>query len=1018
MTTALHQDYVVEVWQTEDGLPQNSITSIAQTPDGYLWLATFNGLARFDGDRFAIFDDHNTPALPSSSLIRLDLDNNGGLWIITRTGGLAQMANGRFRSFTAREGLPASGASVVGQALDGRCWMLDRQGGLHRLRDGRFVPAPGLENLGTGPLRDFRFDDEGDLWLLQGRTLVQYREGRTLPLTNPDGRDVAAVDAFGPRAHGGFVLITSLGLQKYQRGKWEPGCVPCPNGMSNVTCLIEDRHGQVWVGTYGYGLFQYDSAAGWRRFTAGNGLLHNAVRSVFEDRESNLWVGTDGGGLHRLKPRLFRSYEAKDGLTGRVVMSVSEGPGGVFWFGLNGGGVNRWEAGSFMALTQPPLLRTNDNVYSILTDRTGVVWAGTYGRGLLYYREGRFESCLSEDGPLIGALRVLFEDRAGVIWAGGSSGLWRIQAGRCKRVSFREGTSDDEIHALAEDSNGGLYIGTDGGGLYRLHENRITRFTEREGLADNHVSCLYVEVNDTVWVGGSCGGLTRLHQGRLDRYSTHTGLPSNRISAILADDYGRLWFGSERGVFWVSRAELNEGATSRSKPVLCHQYSRSDGLSGIQCSRGVQPASCKARDGKLWFATVNGVLVVDPRNLPSNPLPPPVVIEKVTLDDRVHDLQSPELGIEGRKLAEPTESGTPVEASLLPGLASRSLARSPLLTIPAEIRRVEFGFSGLSLVAPEAVRFRYRMDGYDSDWIEGGTRRVAHYTRIPPGQYLFRVTACNNEGLWNETGAELGVLVLEPWWEAWWFRGVATASLAGLVLFFYERRIRWLKRIQSLQQTFSRRLLESQEAERQRIAAELHDGLGQDLLVIKNRALLGLQDSAITPPAVEQLGEISRLASQTLGEVREISHNLRPFQLDRLGLTKALQAMAAAVSRASGIPIETELEPVDGLLPQPLEIHFYRIAQELLNNIVKHSHAASARLEAKCRAQKIILAVEDDGCGFDVVPLSQLPARQGMGLTDIAERVRILGGTWRCDSRPAAGTRSTVEIPISAGRSP
>jgi signal transduction histidine kinase len=281
---------------------------------------------------------------------------------------------------------------------------------------------------------------------------------------------------------------------------------------------------------------------------------------------------------------------------------------------------------------------------------------------------------------------------------------------------------------------------------------------------------------------------------------------------------------------------------------------------------------------------------------------------------------------------------------------------------------------------------------------------------------LFRGPDCNNDGVWNETVAALGVVIQPAWWQTWWFRSLAGAGAVGAVVLTLEARLRRLRRERAAQQSFSRRLLESQEEERKRIAAELHDSLGQDLLVIKNRALLGLQDPAVSPPAADQLGEISRLASHTLEEVRGISRNLRPYQLDHFGLTKALESMVLAVARGSGIPITAELDPLEGLLPPTLEIQLFRIVQELLNNVVKHSQAATARVAVRRGALRITLAVEDDGRGFDPDALEHSPTWLGLGLTDVTERVRLLGGTARCDSRPTAGTRWTIEIPAPTNK--
>ncbi|HWI56512.1 MAG TPA: histidine kinase, partial [Bacillota bacterium] len=336
------------------------------------------------------------------------------------------------------------------------------------------------------------------------------------------------------------------------------------------------------------------------------------------------------------------------------------------------------------------------------------------------------------------------------------------------------------------------------------------------------------------------------------------------------------------------------------------------------------------------------------------------------------------------------------------------------ITVAPGKQRLEFHFTGLSFASPEKVRFRYCLEGFDQTWVDAGSRRAAYYySRINPGTYRFKVTACGNNGVWNENGAVLGLIVQPFWWETAWFRVLAGSGVAGLAFLFFELRILRLKRARAAQQVFSQRLIESQENERKRIAAELHDGLGQDLLVIKNRCLLALQDPKTPSSAQESLSDISRLASQTLQEVREISRNLRPYQLDRLGLTKALAAIVNNVERSSELQVTSELECLDGLFTPEHEIHLYRIVQEIFNNILKHSHARQACLTAKLKSQTLLLRIEDDGCGFDAALIAEQPSPEGsFGLTDITERVRILGGTWRCDSSSGTGVQWQLEIPL------
>ena len=569
--------------------------------------------------------------------------------------------------------------------------------------------------------------------------------------------------------------------------------------------------------------------------------------------------------------------------------------------------------------------------------------------------------------------------------------------------------------ALAEDRSGGLYIGTDGGGLNCLRNGRFTAWKERDGLADNHVSSLYMDRENTLWIGTINGGLSRLKGGQFARITTKDGLPSNTIGALVEDDLGNLWLGSNRGIIRVNYQALNAYTDGDRRPLSWQVFGLSDGLGSIGCTDTGQPACCKARDGKLWFATVKGVAVVDPHRLPFNPLPPPVVIEQVVMDDSLYDLQSSGAKVEGQRVSltftHHASRMTP-DVSRLPQSQSAK-RKSEILTVPPRTHLVEFHFTGLSFLAPERVRFRYRLDPFDRDWAEAGTRRVAYYTGIPPGKYQFRVTACNNDAVWNPEGVRLGLVVLPSWWMTWWFRALMVVGVAGLVLGWYEQRLHRLRREHLAQESFSRRLIASQENERRRLAGELHDGLGQDLLVIASQAQLSLGQQENPPATAARLKDIAETAKQALQQARRMAHNLRPGLLDELGLTKAVRATADKAAQASGVSMAIHLADVDGLLLPEFEVNLFRIAQESLNNVLKHAHASEAKVTVTKEPSVLRLVVEDNGQGFELSRLESAPPDQrGFGLRQIAERAKMMGGRVDIQSQTGGGTRLTVEVPL------
>ncbi|HYJ46423.1 MAG TPA: two-component regulator propeller domain-containing protein, partial [Pyrinomonadaceae bacterium] len=526
-----------------------------------------------------------------------------------------------------------------------------------------------------------------------------------------------------------------------------------------------------------------------------------------------------------------------------------------------------------------------------------------------------------------GAIYAMHEDSAGTLWVGAANGLYRIRGDTTAVLTTADGLPNNTVQAITEDRAGRLWFGTLGGLSVLGGDGKFQTFTENEGLASNHVRAIHEDRDGVLWVGTYDGGISRFSEGRFTNYTVKNGLFNNGAFQILEDDRGNFWVSCNTGIYRVSRNEMNEVAAGRKSNITSISYGRKDGMISVECNGGKQPAGVRTRDGRLWFPTQRGLAIVDPSLVETNPLPPPVVIEEGVIN------------------------GQPLIPhgiiNLMPGQDS-----------------LEIRYTGLSFITPENVRFRYQLSGLDEDWVDAGARRVAYYQFLPPGEYTFHVIAANRDGVWNTQGASLRIVVHPPFWRTWWFTILVVACVAGLSYFAYRRRIQKLERARAAQAVFSQRLIESQETERKRIAAELHDGLGQNLLVIKNRAMLSLNTPDDSVRAVEQLNEISAIASQTIEEVREIAHNLRPFQLDRFGLTKALQSIVRRVRDSSGIEFTADVEPLDGLFSKEAEINLYRIVQESINNVVKHSGATRATLRVAREARSVVIEIQDNGQGF------------------------------------------------------
>jgi signal transduction histidine kinase/streptogramin lyase len=620
-------------------------------------------------------------------------------------------------------------------------------------------------------------------------------------------------------------------------------------------------------------------------------------------------------------------------------------------------------------------------VWCIYPARDGGVWVGSYTDGLLHLDEGggnpqHFDSA-AWPGMIGGPIVALLETRAGELWLGGERGLARYSRGQFQSWTTTNGLADDTVRALEEDTSGGIWIGTSLG-LNYLQGGAIKRFTEADGPAGNAIYCLFRDSQGNLWIGGR--GLTRFKDGRFTAVDTRSSPLARAIRSITEDDLGYLWFATTHGILRASRQQLNEVCDAPGREAEFSLFTKADGLPSNDCS-GFQPAAWKGADGRLWFTTLNGVAIVDPKNLHENQLPPQVVIEEVLADGRPLPWQSDQ-----------SETG---------------------VRVPAGTSRLEIRFAALSYTAPEKNRFRCWLEGFDSDWSRPGTVQTAAFTRPPPGDYHFHVRGCNNDGVWNETGATIAVAVQPFYWQTKWFRVLVAALGAGLIFWRVRARLAQSERRRKVQEAFARQVIQTQEAERQRIARELHDGVGQSLLLAKNRLSIGLKQTQHTSPISQQLEQASAEVSQAIEDVRATARALRPVELDRLGLGKALESMLERSGAGTNIKFSHELDDTGGLADREAEIQLYRIAQEAINNALKHSNAREVIVELKREAGNLRLTVQDDGAGFEPAVAER---SGGSGLSSMSERARLIGAAFSVLAAPGNGCRLTVTMPVQKQR--
>jgi ligand-binding sensor domain-containing protein/signal transduction histidine kinase len=975
-TNSSVSDYSIDVWQTEQGLPQDSVTSVVQTRDGYLWLGTYNGLVRFDGVRFKIFDTSNTTEFRDSRITSLFEDADGALWIGHETGSLTQLRAGKFTAVNLGNNWPGGAVWAMGTDADGVLWMVNKEGALLSMA-GEKLAAPNAGFEGSVP--SFAKDKNGELWVVRGRLLGTLRKGRLVPWVPKVQPDTSDIQRACASRDGSLWLMGSTRVKKLIG----PGTVvdlgPTPwGGLDSLTALLETQSGDLLAGTLHEGLFLLSPDGTSLHFTRQNGLSHDWVLALCEDRERNLWVGTGGGGLDVLRRRKVEMVKASDDWQGRTILSVTPAVEGGLWVGTEGAGLYRLDQGEAKPFTETNGL-LNSFIWSVLEDDRHELWVGTFGGGLFVRHDGKFQFPKGLEDPAAAVL-ALYQDRQGTMWVGTQSGLARYANGQCTWFTRKDGLVLSDVRVITEDETGTLWFGMSGGGLGRLEAGKLTQFRRPDGLANDFVWSLLAEKDGTLWVGTFGGGLCRLRDGRFATISTREGLPNNVICHIADDGQGNFWISSYGGIFRVPKQELNRCADGQLKAVNCLVYGKAEGLSTLECSGGFQSAGCQTPDGQLWFSTIKGLAVVDPASVKINPFPPPVLIEEVTVDDRLVPLPAPDLSAPDARL------------QIQPGK-----------------HRLEFRYTGLSLVAPGKVRFKYRLDGLESDWVDVGTRRVAYYSYLKPGDYTFRVIACNNDGVWSESEPTLAFTVLPRFWQTWWFTGGAVlagiGAVGGAARYITRRRLH--KKMERLER---QRVLEN---ERSRIAKDIHDDLGSNLARIMMLSQSNRAEGEDAQQIVARLGKVYLTARELTRTMDEIVWAVSPHHDTLDSLVNYLGKFAQDFLNVAGIrcrlvvPIQLPAWPLTAEVRHSLFLAF----KEALHNVVKHAAATEVHISLTLAESGFSASIEDNGRGFDPASVGTaattndpLRIAGGNGLANMRKRIGGIGGECQVDSAPGKGT--------------
>jgi len=878
--------YTVQVWNIESGLPGNSVLALRQTQDGFLWIGTQDGLVRFDGINFQLFTKEKIPQLKDNVIRALYEDRNGTLWIGTSSGGLTAYKEGEFTTYPVIKHKALYKISAIDEDRRGNLWVGSITGGLTclRLSNGKFTTYTTKQGLPHNQVRSISKDGNADLWVTTAAGIVKLLEPGNFQVYAPQNllpyfktaclydKDTGAL--WIGTGGGGLFRLKNGTLSAYGTEAGVP--------HTTVTYLYKDRMKNLWIGTDGGGLTRMKNGV-FSTLPGGDGLADCFVYSIYEDREGSLWLGTLDGGLHQLKDSKFTTYTTREGLSHDYVACIYESRAGDLRIGTKGGlSVLKPKKGIMTTVLTTRQGLLSDIVLCLFADPSGYLWIGTWG-GLHKFKDGKLATFTKRDGLSDNRVSCILGDSRGNTWIGTGNGLNRFNAGNGQFTIFttKQGLSSNLIVFIFEDSKGNLWIGTDAG-LNCLRDGVITAYKRDAGIEKNYFRCAYEDKQGTLWFGTK-GGLTRLTPGEKEyTFTVQSGLITNDVYSILEDESGYLWLGGRNGISRVEKKELEDFSRGEIAKVQPETYNEKDGMKSRWCTG----SACKTRDGKFWFPTSVGVTMIDPNQIKTNELAPPIIIEKLIVDGEIFTIKSP--------------------LELAPGK-----------------KRLEFYYTAVGFINPGRIKFKLKLEGYDKNWLDMGTSRSTTYTGLSPGDYIFKVIACNPDGVWNEKGVSFSFYLQPHWYRTWWASLLyALIALFGVLFVIKWRSGKLEKEKKHLEQVVKERTLEISEKNLQ-----LHDQSEKlkELDKAKSRFFANISHEFRTPLTLI-MGPLEQILSDKPNKKMKTTAGLMLRNSRRL-LTLVNQLLELARLESGKMKLKTSLQNIVSFVKN-ITICFESLAQQ------------------------------------------------------------------------------------------